>query len=158
MRSHFNRLAPRGQLLLTLLAAVLLLAALWLLAWRPLAQSNAVLARQNAASTQTLQGVTRLADEYRVLRQRGDGSAVANRASLTEVVDRSIEAHGLPMSRFQPGSSGDVQLRLDSAAFDAVLRWLYQLESREGVSLRELSITRGADPGLVNVSVRLYRP
>jgi general secretion pathway protein M len=157
MRSRFSQLGPRDQIALALLAALLLLCVVWLLAWRPLAQSNAILARQNAASAQTLLGVTRLADEYHALRQRDD-SAAASRASLTEVVNRSIEAHGLAMSRFQPGSGGDVQLRLENAAFDAVLRWLHRLERGEGVSLRELSITRGAAPGLVNVSVRLYRP
>jgi general secretion pathway protein M len=62
------------------------------------------------------------------------------------------------MSRFQPGSSGDVQVRLDNAAFDQVIRWLNDLESTQGVTTRELVIAQGSAAGLVNVSVRLFRP
>ncbi len=60
------------------------------------------------------------------------------------------------MSRFQPGSTGDVQIRFDNSSFDQVARWLHQLES-EGVTVRDLAISPGASTGLVNVSVRLFR-
>jgi type II secretory pathway component PulM len=136
---------------------VLALYVVYMLAWRPLAQGNDMLARQNAAAALSLENTTRLAAEYRVLQQRAAQGGQQSQSSLTEVVDRSVKAHQLQMSRFQPGSSGDVQVRLDNAVFDHVLRWLHQLESGEGVSVRELSLSRGADAGLVNVSVRLHR-
>ena len=76
---------------------------------------------------------------------------------LAQLVDRTVAAHQLHMSRFQPGSGGDVQVRLDNAAFAQVLRWLNVLETEQGVTIRELVIAPGSGSGFVNVSVRLLR-
>ncbi len=156
--NRFNQLSLRDQAMLALLGGVLLLYVVYMAAWRPLTQSNEQLQRQVAVAQQSLENIGRLAAEYRLLQQSSAQSGNASRGNLAEVIDRSVKAQQLQMSRLQPGSSGDVQVRLDNVQVDAVLRWLNQLESEESVQVRDLSATVGATAGLINLSVRLYRP
>ena len=158
LAARFNQMSLRDQAMLALLGAVLLLYVIYMAAWRPLARSNAQLQLQVAAAQQSLENIGRLAAEYRQLQQSSAQSGTANRGTLAEVIDRSVKAQQLQMSRLQPGSAGDVQVRFDNVPIDAVLRWLNQLESAESVQVRDLSVTVGATAGLVNLSVRLYRP
>jgi general secretion pathway protein M len=153
---RYYELSRRDQVMLLVLAIALLLYLLYQAAWRPLAAANQRLAQSNAVLRESAQTTATLAAELRVLRDRGDNSANTSRESLAQLIDRTAAARQLSMSRFQPGSTGDVQIRFDGSSFDEILRWLHQLES-EGVTVRDLSIVPGAAPGLVNVSVRLYR-
>lgn len=157
MLSRWQQLSLRDQAMLILLGGVLALYLLYQLTWRPLAEANARLRLQNAAAEQSLQNVTRLAAEYREL-QRASAHNQSQGQNLAQVVDQTVAANGLHMSRFQPGSGGDVQVRLDNASFDKVAQWLNQLESVHTVTIKELAVAPGSGSGLVNVSVRLYRP
>lgn len=158
MLSRLQQFSLRDQAMLAVLAAAVLLYVLYQLLWHPLATANANLARQNGAISQSLASMNQLAAQYRELQKSTTTNDVAAGVTLTQLVDQTVASNGLHMSRFQPGSGGDVQVRFDNANFDQMLRWLNELESKDGVVLREVGISPGSGPGLVNVSVRLYRP
>lgn len=155
--NKFRELSLRDQAMLILLAAAIGLYLVYAIAWRPLANANNTLAQSNSSLRESVQNVARLAAEYEQLRQAGAQAGNATQENLAQLLDRTVAANQLQMSRFQPGSTGDVQVRFDNAAFDQVARWLHQLEGESGVTVRDLSISPGAAPGLVNVSVRLFR-
>lgn len=152
-----QQLSLRDQSMLALLAGALVLYALYQAVLHPLAASNRRLENQNASAQKSLAAVTQMAAELRALQQNNTQSTAAQNENLTQLIDRTVAANNLRMSRFQPGSSGDVQVRLDNMAFDQVLRWLNELESAQSVTIRELVIAPGSAPGLVNVSARLFR-
>lgn len=152
-----QQLSLRDQKMLALLAGALVLFALYQIALRPIAMANARLAAQNAAAQTSLAEVTQMAAQLRALQQT-QAQQNGGGENLTQLVDRTVAANQLHMSRFQPGSSGDVQVRLDNVSFDQTLRWLNELESAQSVAVRELVVAPGAASGLVNVSVRLFRP
>lgn len=151
-----QQLSLRDQKMLALLAGAVLLYLLYQIFLHPLATANARLTAQNSAAQNSLAEVTQMAAQLRALQQTPQNGASGE--NLTQLVDRLVAANQLHMSRFQPGSSGDVQVRLDNVAFDQTLRWLNELESGNGVVVRELVVAPGAGSGLVNVSVRLFRP
>jgi type II secretory pathway component PulM len=153
-----QQLSLRDQAMLIVLAAALLLYVVYQLLWHPLAASNARLQQQNAAAAKSLDAITQMAGQLRALQQSATTTANPQNENLTQLVDRTVAAHQLRMSRFQPGSNGDVQVRLDNASFDQVVRWLHELETAQGVTTRELVVAQGSAPGIVNVSVRLFRP
>lgn len=153
--NKFRELSLRDQAMLVLLAIALALYVFYQAAWRPLATANDNLARSNAGLRESVQSITTLAAEYQQLRQAG-AQGRATQETLAQLLDRTVAAQQLQMSRFQPGSTGDVQVRFDNSSFDQIARWLHQLES-EGVTVRDLAISPGASTGLVNVSVRLFR-
>lgn len=152
-----QQLSLRDQGMLALLAGALALYVLYQLLLQPLAAANQRLENQNASAQKSLAAVTQMAAELRGLQQVGTQGEADQSENLTQLIDRTVASNNLRMSRFQPGSSGDVQVRLDNMAFDQVLRWLNELESAQGVTIRELVIAPGSAPGLVNVSARLFR-
>lgn len=158
MLARFRQLGLRDQAMLMVLAAALALYMLYQLLWHPLAKANDNLAQQNAGLLRSLANVSQLAAQYNELKKLNAQNNGAQGSSLTQLVDDTVAANQLHMSRFQPGSTGDVQVRFDNASFDQVMRWLNELESKDGVVLREFGISPGSGAGLVNVSVRLYRP
>jgi general secretion pathway protein M len=157
LHEKYRELNLRDQGMLIALAAAIVVYLLVVVAWRPLAQANRSLQQANAVLRDSVQNINQLAAEYRQLQQSGSGKGAVSTESLAQLLDRTVAAQQLQMSRFQPGSNGDVQVRFDNSAFDQIVRWLHQLESEHTVTVRDLSVTPGAAPGLVNVSVRLFR-
>lgn len=153
-----QQLSRRDQAMLAVLGGVLVLYLIYQLLWRPLANANERLQLQNNAAMNSLNAVTQMAAQLRALQQTATQTTNSQNENLTQLIDRTVASNQLHMSRFQPGSSGDVQVRLDNAPFDQVIRWLNELESTHGVTTRELVIAQGSASGLVNVSVRLFRP
>jgi general secretion pathway protein M len=157
MLARLQQLSLRDQAMLVLLAAALVLYMLYQTFWHPLAASNRNLAQQNESIAKSVANMSQLAAQYRELQKASGPGSGSQGETLTQLVDETVASNQLHMSRFQPGSSGDVQVRFDNASFDQILRWLSELESKHGVTLREYGVSPGSGPGLVNVSVRLYR-
>lgn len=152
-----QQLSLRDQAMLALLAGALALYVVYQAILHPLAAANQRLENQNTAAQKSLAAVTQMAAELRALQQNSAPGAADQNENLTQLIDRTVAAHELRMSRFQPGSGGDVQVRLDNMSSDQVLRWLNELESAQGVTIRELVVAPASGPGLVNVSARLFR-
>jgi type II secretory pathway component PulM len=144
--------SPRDQLSLLVLAGVVLFYLVYVLAWRPLAQARAEIAQRNASAVQTLQRVEGLAAQLR--QAQAGGAAPAATGNLTAVLNRSTAAVGLSVSRMQPNSRGEVQLRLEGAPLDRLLRWLHALEDEQGVLVLEAALSE-AGGGRVNATLRL---
>jgi general secretion pathway protein M len=157
MLARLRQFSLRDQAMLGVLAAALVVYMLYQMLWQPLAESNRNLARQNESVAKSVANLNQLAAQYRELQKTNGPAGAGQGETLTQLVDQSVASNQLHMSRFQPGSSGDVQVRFDNASFDQVLRWLSELESKHAVTLREFSASPGSDTGLVNVSVRLFR-
>lgn len=153
MKEWFAGLNQREQLSLVVLGFALLLFLLYQLAWAPLADGRAQLAQQNESVAQSLQRVDAMVSEIMALRA-GGGSSAANR-NLTALVNQSTGRHGLQVSRLQPNSRGDIQVRLENAAFDDLLAWLDEVENREGLLVTEVAITPTGTTGRVNATVRI---
>ena len=150
----FNELKPRAQLLLLGGACVLVIYLFYLLVWQPVSNAKDRVILSNRVAIEDLQDIRALAAEYRQL-ERSGGQRVSGQ-NLSQIVDSSAARYQLSMSRFQPSSSGDVQIRFDNVSFNAIIAWLYDLESNNAVGVKDLSINPGNASGLVNVSVRLY--
>jgi general secretion pathway protein M len=157
MLARLKQLSLRDQAMLVLLAGAVLVYVLYQVLWHPLASSNRELAQQNGAVARSLANMNQLAAQYRELQKASAPGSASQGETLTQLVDQTVASNQLHMSRFQPGSTGDVQVRFDNVSFDQVLRWLNELENKHGVTLREFGVSPGSGPGLVNVSVRLFR-
>ncbi len=57
--------------------------------------------------------------------------------------------------RLQPNSRGEIQVRVENASFDDVLKWLHEMEYGQGLLVREVSVTQANSAGRVNVTVRI---
>ncbi len=153
MREWFAGLTQREQLSLLLMALALGLYLVYMLLVAPLGQARDQLAVQNRGVAESLQRVDIMVSQIMALRD--SGAAGTRKRNLTTLVNRSTAAANLPVSRLQPNSRGELQVRLEGAAFDDLVGWLHQLEQRENLLVLEVSITRAGSPGRVNATVRL---
>ena len=154
MQQWFNNLQRSEQMILAIGAAVVALYIVFVLLVRPMSAKVDSLQSQNLVAAESLQNVESMAAQYRRLEKTSGGKRRGG-ANLTRLIDSTVKANQLQMSRFQPSSSGDVQVRFENAAFNNVLAWLNQLENNHGVVVKDLSITPTGASGYVNVSVRL---
>ncbi len=153
MKEWFAGLNQREQLSLLALGIALALYLLYMLAWAPLAERREELALQNKSVAESLQRVDAMVSE--VVRLREGGAASTAQRNLTSLVNQSTGRHGLQVSRLQPNSRGDIQVRLENAVFDDLLAWLDDVENRERLLVTEIAITRSGTTGRVNATIRI---
>lgn len=153
IRQWFSRFTGREQVSLLALAAALAVFVAYHLIWSPVVAARDEMARRNLASAESLQRVSGMVSEIAQRRESGDSPAQGR--SITALVNQSSLEQGLTVTRLQPNSRGEVQVRFEAAAFDALMRWLYQLESGEGALVTELSLSESGTPGRVNATVRV---
>lgn len=153
MKEWFAGLNQREQLSLVALGFALGLYLLYMLAWVPLAERRDQLTVQNQSSAESLQRVDAMVSE--ITRLRAGGGASTAQRNLTALVNQSTNRHSLQVSRLQPNSRGDIQVRLENAVFDDLLAWLDEVENREGLLVTEVAITRTSSIGRVNATIRI---
>ena len=153
MKVWFAQLNSREQMSLLALGAALALYLLYMLVWSPLDSQRDSLVAQNSTIAGTLQRVDAMVSE--VLHLRDSGVQVGARRNLTTLINQSTSRLQLQVSRLQPNSRGEIQVRLENAAFDDVLQWLHEMEYKEGLLVREVSVTQTGTVGRVNATVRI---
>jgi general secretion pathway protein M len=90
----------------------------------------------------------------------GGGPALSGAGqSLLAIVDQSRQASGIakPPSRLQPEGEATVRIWLEDVPFEALMRWLGDLQTRYGVRVEAADIQRESGPGLVNARLTLMR-
>ena len=153
MKDWFAQLNQREQMSLVILSLAVGLYLLLMVVWSPLASKRDALEVQNSAIAGSLARVDAMVSE--LLQLRDGGASVNTRRNLTSLINQSTSRMELPVSRLQPSSRGDIQVRLENAAFDDVLEWLHEMEYREGLLVREVSVTQAGSVGRVNATVRI---
>ncbi len=153
MSAWFLKLEQREQLSLLALAAVLVLYTLYMFVWSPLHNMRDDLAQQNRGVAESLQRVDAMVSE--VMQLRDSDRQAGSRRNLTSLINRSTSRLQLQVSRLQPNSRGEIQVRMEGAAFDDLLAWLHEMEQGEGLLVREVSITQAGSVGRVNATVRV---
>ena len=150
--SRYNR---REQMLLLAMGALVIIFLLWLLVLSPLGHKRDQVALANNAATQTLGKVKLMAAQ--IQQRRDQGGQASSGDNINQLIDTSLRANGLVMTSFQPGAAGEVRVRLDSASYQPLLQWLYEIEFTHGVSVLDLTVAALNDPGQVSVSLRLRK-
>ena len=153
MKAWFAQLNQREQASLLALGLALALYVLYMFIWSPLDSMRDRLQVQNQGAAGTLQRVDAMVSE--VLQLRDSGAHTNSRRNLTSLINQSTSRLQLQVTRLQPNSRGEIQVRLENAAFDDVLLWLHEMEYREGLLVREVSITQAGTVGRVNATVRI---
>ncbi len=153
MKAWFQQLTQREQLYLLVMAFAVALYLLYMVLAAPLGRARDNMAQQNAAVASTLQRVDQMVSRILYLRESGDRPTSGR--NLTTLINNSTSAMNLPVSRLQPNARGEIQVRLESAAFDDLIAWLHQMEYGESLLVREVSITQAGSAGRVNATVRI---
>ena len=150
MRSWFESLTRRDQMAVLGLVAALGLWAFVQLIFIELDGRRAHLLERNDALALQLNRIDVKVEQLAALRE--GGSAKVN---LTRTLNQASEASSLAVKRLQPNSRGEVQIRFEGADFDALLRFLEQVEGVSGLTVLDASISSAGDRGGVNATLRI---
>jgi general secretion pathway protein M len=153
MKEWFAQRNQREQISLLVLGLALALYLLYVFVWSPLDTRREQLAGQNTAIADSQVRVDEMVSQLLQLRQSGARSGT--KRNLTSVINESTSRLQLPVIRLQPNSRGEIQVRLENASFDDMLKWLHEMEYGEGLLVREVSVTQANSAGRVNVTVRI---
>ncbi|RLJ16126.1 type II secretion system protein M [bacterium endosymbiont of Escarpia laminata] len=137
---------------------VLLLA--YLLFWLPFAQEIDQQSHQLKDRQENLAWMQKAASEVMQLRGEGSTTTPANsNEALFTLIDRTAKKHRLrhAIKRLKPQGSDRVQIWIEQASFDGIIKWLGLLQARHVVSIISLNIDRQEKPGLVNARLDLER-
>lgn len=149
-----NKYNRREQMMILACALAVGIYLLWLVVLSPIQNKRDQLLAANTASTQALGKVQIMAAQIQQMRSQGTN---ANPGNISGVIDSSLRANGLNMSGFQPGANGEVRVRLERAAYEPLMQWLYEMEFQQGISVSDLSIAATNDVGQVTVNLRLQK-
>jgi general secretion pathway protein M len=156
-RAWWATLAEREQRVVSAGAIALALILSYLLVWDPLATAR----REREAALADARALATLLQTLAAEKQgnRGTAAPIGGNQSLLAVVDQSRRTSAVtkPPSRLQPEGDATVRLWLEDVPFDALLRWLADLQNRYGVRVDSAEIERESGPGLVNARITLMR-
>ncbi len=151
----FYRFNRREQIILLWGGLVLGFYLLWKLLIVPVHENTQAQVERNKGLAVTVAQVQALAITLKS--SASEAPKVSGGGSIAELVDRSLQSHGLRMAGFQPGANGEARLRLDNVTFAGLTKWLYELEFTHGVQVRELSVSSSSNAGLVMVNLRVRK-
>ena len=153
MNKWFLRFNTREQLSLLVMSAAVALYILYAFIWTPLSSARDDMALRNQSTVELLHRVDSMVSEVQALKASG-GSNTSQR-NLTSLINQTTRSQNLAVTRLQPNSRGDIQVRMEGASFDDVMVWLHAIELRERLVIQELSLTQAGGSGLINLTVRV---
>lgn len=151
-RWYFTR-EPGEQRIVAVLAALVLLALLWLLVWKPVSDWREVADNRYRNAQAELDWMQANEERARALAASGGGRQ--GQRSLVPIITRSAKSQGIEVSRLQPEANGVVSVALQSQPFNDVLSWLHQLEVNNGVQIQRVAVDADGRAGRVNAQIRL---
>ncbi|MBI2383438.1 MAG: type II secretion system protein M [Gammaproteobacteria bacterium] len=159
-RSWWNALAPRERRILSVggpLAAVIVL---YFGVWQSLADTRVRRERALADARQLAQRLEQIGAEVEKSRRQGGAASAGRNLSLLAAVDQAGKSSqlGKAPSRIQPEGDKQVRVWLEDVSFDALVRWMQDLQARYGLRIESADIERESGPGLVDARLTLVRP
>lgn len=150
--ARYNR---REQTILLVGAIAIVLYILWMGVLAPLQEKRDQQIATNANTRASLERVKLLAAQIQQARSKGQNASQTSANNISQLIDSSLQANGLRMSGFQPGTRGEVRVRLDNVQYPAIMQWLYDLEYRHDVTIKDLSMAATNTAGEVTANIRL---
>lgn len=149
----FVALEANERTLVTALAAFVAAALLYVIVWQPLADWSHRADAQYQHQMALLDWMRLKEKEARAAGQRNEGAPESG--SLLTLVANSAARSGVQLLRYQPEGSGGVSVVLQNQPFNTLITWLADLEQRDHVTVKQISIDEQSEPGLVNARINL---
>jgi len=148
----YATLAGRDKSIVQLAAGFLILLILIVFVWMPVLgwSGNEVQRYRNSlALNEWIQS-----NEQRARQVSGlNPSAQGKNESLLAIISRSAKSSAITLLRFQEEGSGGVSVVLQEQVFNDIVAWLENLENKNRIQIRQISIDSHANPGKVNARI-----
>lgn len=158
-RERFLALQVRERWILGVGALVLLLTVLYLAVLEPLMHAQAQRKAALESARQIAVKLEQAAAQLQSTQGRNPAATAGRGLSLMAAVDQASKQGllGKGPTRIQPEGDREVRVWFEDIAFDAMVRWLADLQTRYGVAVQTLDVEPQSTPGRVNVRLSLVR-
>lgn len=158
-RERFLALQTRERWMLGVGVVALLLTVLYLAIWEPIVQSRVQRASALESSRAIAIRLEQAAQQLRATAGTNPAATAGRGLSLLAAVDQASKQGTLGKSptRVQPEGDREVRVWFEDVSFDALVRWLHDLQTRYGISVQTMDVEPQAGPGQVNVRLSLVR-
>jgi general secretion pathway protein M len=157
LKEWFTTLKPRERVMVSAGAVIVVLAVIFM-GLAPFYKSIQVRNERVQRKQGDLAWMRSVAPELQALGQNQVVSAPSDE-SLVVLIDRTARECGLGTSLTGQTPNGEtgIRVRLESAAFDVLVKCLGQLQQMHAVTIESATFDRTAKPGLVNANLVLNR-
>lgn len=151
---EYHKLEARDRLSLQILGAFFLVIFVVYGIWQPAADyaANAEISRDKQRDLlhwmRSTEAQARAGAKNQVSGTRGG-------RSLITLVSATAQQVGIKPNKLQPEGSEEVSVWFESVPFNNLITWLETLQRREGVFVRQLSVDRQEQSGIVNARMVL---
>jgi len=160
MRNWYNSLAPRERTLVLYGGIITVLLLLWILVAKPLYNNHINLNKIIASQEITLETMQTQSSQIKQLQQQEAKPVSSGSGNPQQLVERSLQTWRLKpqLERMQSQGSNGVRLSLKNVNADRVMRFLYELEDKYGLSIDNLIITNEKkDAGFADIRLTIKR-
>lgn len=159
LKYDYLALQARERWLIAAGAVLVLLTAIYVLAWAPLAKSVADRSARVEKKQADLAWMQSVAGQVMAAGEIAGPAAVSNDESIVVVIANTATQAGVgnALTGQTPNGANSVRVRLEGADFDALVLWMGQLQQQYGVIVENASIDRAGKPGQVNASLMFTR-
>jgi len=150
-RDLWSQFGPRERWLAGVGAGIVAMVALYTLTWIPMQRD---LSRLRAAAPQAQQQLAWMRAQAPLAREFRGRSAPSG-MSLTSSIEQTTSTQGLKPASIELDGTHGARVKLDAVPFNAVIRWLADLQKNHGLLVDDAQIDAHATAGLVNARLRV---
>jgi len=160
MKTWYNSLSPRERILVLVAGFVSLLLLLWILLVKPQYNKHKRLKKIITSQQATLEMMKKQSLQVKRLQQQNNKPKNNPKGNTQQLIESELQTWRLKKSleRMQSQGPNGVNLILKSAHADRVMRFLYALENKYGLTISNLVLSKHkSDPGLTDVRLTIKR-
>jgi len=151
---QWDALNQRERLVVSLLAAVVVFALIMLVIYLPLVKKRDEAQLRYESNVELLTWMSSVAPQIK--QQASSGSASAQSAqAIMNTVNQTAQANQLKLDRIQPEGKNNLRVWIQDASFDAMMRWLVDLQNNSGIVVNNINIDSGKSSGTISARVVL---
>ncbi|MCG8314477.1 MAG: type II secretion system protein M [Pseudomonadales bacterium] len=157
VKRNFYGLQAREQNLIIALGVVVIIALIYLLLMFPAQRAVSDASKRLESKQSLLQWMKANEDAAKAISSSPRGRQAGGNQDLLGAVNNIASRNKITLQRYEPEGKDKLRVWLENTSFNSVVRWLHQLEVRNGITVASISLDAEKEAGLVSAKIVLRK-